>query len=116
MISFYEFADNRIGNAYVFKDKDCERLVIDGLKDIHGITVNKLTGEDFVECQKSDALFFVCEDDNGVFSHTGLYHKGIYLHAVGTPHSDGQVYAHKSGFFTRVFAAKYKKVTYAKWR
>jgi hypothetical protein len=115
-MTFDEFANNHVGKVYSFREFDCEDLVITGLKDIYDISVNKLTDEHFVECQKSDALFFACEDNDGTHCHVGLVHKGTYLHAVGTPTSEGQVFAHTSSFFERTFATKYKKVVYAKWR
>jgi hypothetical protein len=115
-MTFDEFANNHVGKIYSFREFDCEDLVIAGLKAIYDISVNKLTDEHFVECQKSDALFFACEDSDNTQCHVGLVNKGLYLHSVGSPTSEGQVFAHTNSFFNRVFMKQYAKVRFYKWR
>ena len=115
-MTFNEFANKYVGKIYSFREFDCEHLVIDGLKSIYDISVNKLTDEHFIECKKSDALFFACENTDGTQCHVGLYKSGTYIHSVGSPHSEGQVFAHTSSFFNRVFVKQYSKVRFYKWR
>lgn len=115
-MTFNEFANKHVGKTYSFREFDCEDLVIAGLKSIYDITVNKLTDEHFIECQKNDAVLFACEGSDGTQCHVGLYSKRVYLHSVGSPHNEGQVFVHTESFFNRVFMNQYAKVRFYKWR
>ena len=115
-MTFNDFANKYVGKVYSFRSFDCEHLVIDGLKSIYDISVNKLTDEHFVECQKTDALFFACEDSGGTQCHVGLYNKNNYLHAVGNPSKEGQVLLTSASVFNLVFMKQYSKVRFYKWR
>ena len=115
-MTFNEFADKNIGKIYSYREFDCEYIVIEGLKEIYDITVNKLVTSDLLECDKSEAIMFICEDKKGTQCHTGLYDRGVYLHAVGSPFQEGQVFAHTNSFFNRVFVKQYSKVRFYKWR